>query len=119
MFMDPALMPNVAAGQAMIASRIPLSQISRICSVALPPMMFNWGLAGLICSLLISVLGIIFSAIAMSKAKHCLNDYGFLPQQARNGRTMGIIGLVIGIVSTVIGILAVVLIVFAMAYTYY
>ena len=80
---------------------------------------FNWGLAGLICSLLISVLGIIFSAIAMSKAKHCLNDYGFLPQQARNGRTMGIIGLVIGIVSTVIGILAVVLIVFAMAYTYY
>ena len=66
---------------------------------------FNWGLAGLICSLFISILGIIFSAIAMGKAKRCLNDYGFLPQQAKTGRTLGIIGLVIGIVSTVLGIL--------------
>ena len=56
---------------------------------------FNWGLAGLICSLFISILGIIFSAIAMGKAKRCLNDYGFLPQQAKTGRTLGIIGLVL------------------------
>ncbi len=83
---------------------------------------FNWGLAGLISSLFISILGIIFSAIAMSKAKRCLNEYGFLPQQAKTGRTLGIIGLVIGIVFTVLGVIALLFIVAAMAYgfsTYY
>lgn len=78
---------------------------------------FNWGLAGLICSLFISILGIIFSAIAMGKAKRCLNDYGFLPQQAKTGRTLGIIGLVIGIVSTVLGILLAFVLIGAMAYS--
>ena len=79
---------------------------------------FNWGLAGLISSLFISILGIILSAIAMSKAQRCLNDYGYLPQQAKTGRTLGIVGLVLGIVFTVIGLIAAIVIVGAMAYGY-
>ena len=79
---------------------------------------FTWGLVGLITSLVISILGIIFSAIAMSKAKRCLNEYGYLPQQAKTGRTLGIVGLVLGIVFTVLGILALIMVIAAMAYGY-
>ncbi len=77
---------------------------------------FTWGLVGLICSLFISILGIIFSAIAMGKAKRCLNEYGYLPQQAKTGRTLGIVGLILGIVFTVLGIVVLIAVIGAMAY---
>ena len=44
-------------------------------------------------------------------------EYGFLPQQARTGRGLGIAGLIISIVFTVLGLLLVILIIAAAAYT--
>ena len=76
----------------------------------------TWGIVGLVCSFLISILGIIFSAVAMSKAKRCLNTYGYLPNQAKTGRTLGIVGLVVSIIFTVIALLFIIFIVAAMAY---
>ena len=76
----------------------------------------TWGIVGLVCSFVFSILGIVFSAIAMSKSKRCLNEYGYLPQQAKTGRTCGIVGLVLGIIFTVIGILALIVVIAAMAY---
>ena len=77
---------------------------------------FNWGLAGLVCAFVFTILGIVFSAIAVGKARRMQRDYGFLPQQARTGRGLGIAGLIISIVFTVIGILFLLLIVVAAAY---
>ena len=77
---------------------------------------FNWGVAGLVCSFFVSILGIIFSAIAISKAKRMRQTYGFLPQQANTGRGLGIAGLIIGIVFTVLGLLFVLFIIAAAAY---
>lgn len=77
---------------------------------------FNWGVAGLVCSFLVSVLGIIFSAIAISKAKRMRQTYGFLPQQANTGRGMGIAGLIVGIVLTALGLLLVLFVIAVAAY---
>ncbi len=103
----PETAPEPPAVYAMPEAVIPQSTVDSI---------FTWGLVGLICSLVISVLGIVFSAIAMGKARHCLNEYGFLPQQAKTGRTLGIIGLVLGILFTVLGILLLVVVIAALAY---
>lgn len=81
----------------------------------------TWGIVGLVCSFVFPIVGIVFSAIAMSKAKKCLNEYGYLPQQAKTGRTLGIIGLVISIVFTVLAILIVIAFIGMVAFsvTYY
>ncbi len=77
---------------------------------------FNWGVAGLVCAFLATILGIIFSAIAVSKARRIQRTYGFLPQQARTGRGLGIAGLIVSIVLTVLGLLLVLLIIAGAAY---
>ena len=76
---------------------------------------FNWGVAGLVCAFLFTILGIVFSAIAVGKARRMNAAYGFLPQQARTGRGLGIAGLIVSIVFTVLGLLLVILIVAAAA----
>ena len=39
---------------------------------------FNWGVAGLVCAFLFTILGIVFSAIAVGKARRMNAAYGFL-----------------------------------------
>ena len=76
----------------------------------------GWGIAGLVCAFLMTLLGIIFSAIAMSKAKRMRQVYGFLPQRASTGRGLGIAGLIISIVLTALGLLLVIIVIAAIAY---
>ncbi len=56
--------------------------------------------------MLIPLLGIIFGAIAMSKAKNYALTYP-LVGKAKTGRILGIVGLVVSIVWIVLGILAI------------
>ncbi len=70
-----------------------------------PSPILTWGIVGLICAFIFNVLGIIFSAIAISKAKHYADRYGVLPDQARTGRGLGLAGLIISILSLVLTLL--------------
>ena len=100
---EPCAEPVYAAPAAAISER----EVDSI---------FNWGVAGLVCSFFIAILGIVFSAIAIGKARRMNASYGFLPQQARTGRSLGIAGLILSIVFTVLGILLVLLIIVGAAY---
>ena len=77
---------------------------------------FTWGVVGLVCAFLFSLLGIIFSAIAISKSKRMREAYGFLPQRAGTGRSLGIAGLIISIVLTALALLFMIVIIAAIAY---
>ena len=103
-YAEPAYAQPVYAEPAQM---IPQSEVDAV---------YHWGIAGLVCAFLITILGIVFSAIAMSKAKRMLRTYGFLPQQARTGRGLGIAGLVISIVITALGLLFFIAIIAAIAY---
>lgn len=63
---------------------------------------FKWGLLGLIFSetVILSILGIIFSAKAKKMANLCKNMYGSLKGKGRIGHIFSIIGLVSGIFVT-------------------
>ena len=92
---------------AQPAQAIPQNEVDSI---------FTWGVVGLVCAFLFTILGIVFSAIAVSKARRMNAAYGFLPQQARTGRGLGIAGLIVGIVLTVLVLLLVFLVIAAAAY---
>ena len=70
-----------------------------------------WGILGLAfaCSFYLSILGIIFSAIAKGKASKYLAEYGMLTGKARTGRGLAIAGLIVGIILTVIFVIVVVI----------
>ena len=70
---------------------------------------FTWGLLGTIFAFNITILGIIFSAIARKKSTECLNLYGYLPGKAKAGRILSTVGLIGGIVMTVFVALIIVL----------
>ena len=101
---EPVYAQPVYAEPAQI---IPQSEVDSI---------FTWGVAGLVCAFVMTILGIIFSAIAMSKAKRMRQTYGFLPQRASTGRGLGIAGLIISIVFTALGLLLVLFIIAVIAY---
>ena len=61
----------------------------------------KFGILGLVFSMLIPLLGIIFSSIAMSKAKNYALVYP-LEGKAKTGRILGIVGLILSIVTMVI-----------------
>ena len=61
----------------------------------------KFGILGLVFSMLIPLLGIIFSSIAMSKAKNYALNYP-LEGKAKTGRILGIVGLILSIVTMVI-----------------
>lgn len=89
------------------AQTVPQSEVDSI---------FTWGVVGLVCAFLFTILGIIFSAIAMSKAKRMRQTYGFLPQRAGTGRGLGIAGLIVSIVLTALGLLFLIFIIAVIAY---
>ena len=61
------------------------------------------------------ILGIIFGAIARSKASQYLAAYGVYDGKAKTGRVLGTIGLVLGIISLVIYVFAVIVIIAILA----
>ena len=67
---------------------------------------FGFGLAGFICSLIFSILGLIFSIIALNKAKHYQAYTGGFYNKAATGRGFAIAGLIISIISIVITLVA-------------
>ncbi len=73
-----------------------------------PSPILTWGIVGLVCSFIVNILGIIFSAISLSKAKRYAERYGTLPDQARTGRGLAIAGLIISILSVALFILVLV-----------
>jgi len=74
-----------------------------------------WGILGLVFALTINFLGIIFSAIGLSKAKKYAAKYGELTGKAKVGRGLSIGGLVSGIVFTVLSVLMIIGLVFAIS----
>ena len=114
---EPACAEPVYA-EPVYAEAVPANLQSEVDSI------FNWGVAGLVCAFLFTILGIIFSAIAMSKARRMQQTYGDLPQRARTGRGLGIAGLIVSIVLTVLGLLMVIAVIafaasIARDYVYY
>ena len=81
----------------------------------------TWGILGLAfgVSFLLSILGIIFSAIAKSKAKNYLAANGVLDGKARTGNGLATGGLIAGIIFTVFFIIWVIAIAGAASYGYY
>lgn len=98
MYTPPA--PDYSYAQPAYAQAVPYMED--------PSPILTWGIVGLVCSFLINILGIIFSAIALTKAKNYAERYGSLPDQARTGRGLAITGLIIGILSVLVFILAII-----------
>ncbi len=92
--------PEYAYAQPAYASAVPMEDPSSI---------LTWGIVGLVCAFLFNILGIIFSAISLNKAKNYAARFGYLPEQARTGRGLALAGLIIGIVSVVLTILLLIL----------
>ncbi len=68
----------------------------------------KFGILGLVFSMLIPLLGIIFGSIAMSKAKNYALIYP-LVGKAKTGKILGIVGLVVSIVWIVLAAILTVL----------
>ncbi len=83
-----------------------------------PTPILTWGILGVAfaCSFFLSFLGIIFSAVALSKAKKYLAANGTLPTKAKVGKGLGIGGLIGGIVLTVLFIIYIAVIALAATY---
>ena len=74
---------------------------------------WTWGLVGLVSCFIIPVLGIIFSSIGLGKAGRFKKTTGSLNDDARAGRTMSVIGLVISIIR-VVGVIVLAILFFTM-----
>ncbi len=58
----------------------------------------TFGIIALVSLLFCQILSIIFGALAMSNAKKSVAALGFECSEAKNGRVMGLVGLIVGIV---------------------
>ena len=67
------------------------------------------------CTFYLSFLGIIFGAIALSKAKQYVNSGYVLTGRAKVGKILGMVGLILGIVLTVILLIVIVVAIIAAA----
>lgn len=72
-------------------------------------LILGFGIAALACALTgcLSFLGIIFGALAMSKSKLYISQFGPLFGKSSAGRGLGIAGLVIGIIATASALIAI------------
>ena len=78
----------------------PAPQYGQFTQDELASSVLKFGILGLVFSMLIPLLGIIFSSIAMSKAKNYALTYP-LEGKAKTGKILGIIGLILSIVMMV------------------
>jgi len=62
-----------------------------------------WGILGLAfaCTFFVSFLGIIFSAIGLSRANNFIRTYGAISGKVKTGHILSKVGLIVGIVMTV------------------
>ena len=86
----------------------PYYQQPAVPSSVTPSSVLTWGIVGLAFSWLgiFSILGIIFSAVGLKKAKRLKAETGqLLSKQARIGKTLATIGLAVGIIVLIITII--------------
>ena len=67
---------------------------------------FTMGLLSIVCIFVMQILSIIFGALALNYAKKSKIEMGYECPDAKNGRLMGLIGLIIGSILTGLVVLA-------------